>query len=312
MSKKKIPPTEQEIREFMKTIPDHLKNLEYEDLKQLFGHYFKKFTYQNLDFSNTPNSFKQNRINGQNVVFRARPNDNSKNKIFKNVSEISFIPDSDIYNIKEFGRVNKPFEPMFYGSFDYRTACVETISKGEEYYIEPNTMITVGIWTFETPLNLVNIPHSEKYFNKFYENENYEYKEKQLKFIREKNDKIKNDIKNNFEFDKLMFFADEFAKFDTRENKEYMICNIFADRVFRKDCNCKKEKEVDGIIYPSTIFSYQENNIVLKPEVVTNKLKFYRAFQIRFENLVETENRSCFVKVGKEVEADENGNLLWN
>lgn len=37
-------------------------------------------------------------------------------------------------------------------------------------------MLTVGVWKFDTPLKLVEIPHSEKYFKSFYEKVDFESK----------------------------------------------------------------------------------------------------------------------------------------
>ena len=71
------------------------------------------------------------------------------------------------------------------------------------------------------------------------------------------------------------------------------------------------EEEVDGIIYPSIALSYQHKNIVLKPEVVKNKMKFINAMQVWLVSFADRGGGAQFIPIKQRINADKDGKLLW-
>lgn len=108
-----------------------------------------------------------------------------------------------------------------------------------------------------------------------------------------------------------MFFADEFAKWDIKHDYQYMLSNYFADRAFNRIPGLPIEDEIDGIMYPSIAVSYQETNIVLKPKVVEEKLKFISAMQIWLVSFLKNNAGAQFNPIEQNVKADENGVFNW-
>ena len=300
-----------QIRDFMDRIPNHLHRLDYNAIKITCNEYFQSLPFSIVDFTNDKFFFKQIDKGGANVIYRARHITNKFNRPHETISDISYIPDDKLDKINEFGRANKPKEAMFYGSLDYSTACTEAVCKGNVFENNNSIMLNVGVWKFETPLKLVQVPHSEKYFRKFYEEVNFKSEKIQLEHIKESNEELRKQIGNDFDFEKLMFFADYFAKWDIKQDYEYKLTNYFVDRVLNRIPQFPIDEEIDGIIYPSIALSYQEKNIVLKPDVVENKLKFIEAMQVWFISYMETKGGAKFIPIEQRVKADEKGNLLW-
>jgi len=285
--------------------------MDYNALKITCNEYFQSLPFPIVDFTNEKFFFRQREFSGLNVIYRARHITNENNRPHESLSDISFIPEDKLDKIKEFGRVNKPHEAMFYGSLNIPTACTEAVSKGNVFEFKSSTMLSVGVWQFEKPLKLVQIPHSEKYFKEFYKMVNFESEKIQIDHIQENNENLRKKVGNDFDFEKLMFFADQFAKWGIKHDYEYMLSNYFADRVLGRLPEFPIDEEIDGIIYPSVAFSYQETNIVLKPEVVMNKLNFISAMQIWFVSFMKTNGGAQFVPIEHGVKSDSNGKLLW-
>lgn len=193
-----------QIREFMKRIPSHLYRMNYNEVKITCNEYFQKLPFLIVDFTNEPFFFRQHNWGGINVIYRARQIKTSNNLPHENISDISFIPESKLDNITNFGRVNKPQESMFYGSLNIPTACTEAVTKGNVFENSNSVMMTVGIWKFDAPLKLIEIPHSPTYFKKLYHMLNFKSEKIQLEHIEESNKLLKKRINNDFEFEKLM------------------------------------------------------------------------------------------------------------
>jgi len=300
--------TQIQIQDFMERISNHYHRMDYNDLKITCNEYFQSLPFPIVDFNNKKFFFDQREFGGSNVIYRARHITNKNNTPHETLSELSFIPKDKLDKIKEFGRVNKPHEAMFYGSLNHSTACAEAVTKGNKFQNTDSTMLTVGIWEFEKPLKLVQIPHSEKHFKKFYEEVGFKSEKIQLEHIKESNEELRKKIGNDFNFEKLMFFADHFAKWDIKHSYEYKLSNYFADRVLGRIPEFPIDEETDGIIYPSVALSYQEKNIVLKPNVVENKLKFIGAMQILF---VKTNEGAQFIPIQQKIKVDSEGKFLW-
>jgi RES domain. len=298
-------------RKFLSEIQSHIDQMNYDQIKTLCNATLPSIPVNVVEFKNENFSFRQMQLGGINGVYRAREINNYENTPFKTVSEISYIPEDKKDKLKYYGRANKPFEPMFYGAFDYTTACAESITNADEFLKKGSTMFTVGLWKFETPLILAELPHSEKNFKKFYETVNFKPERIQLEHIQKANLESKIHYRNGIEFEIAIFFADEFARFDSEKEHNYKLSNYYTDRIFNRINGFELPFDIDGIIYPSVTQSYQHKNIVLKPEVVDKKLKFINAMQVWLVSHKETSGGAQFIPIRQHIKADKDGNLLW-
>ena len=290
---------------------NELSGLDYGSLTEMCNERFPMLPFFEVDFKNDLFEWKQREYGGSNVIYRARHITNDDNRPHDNVSEISYIPKSKIDKIKSYGRGNKPQESMFYGALKLPTTCVEAITKGNVLNDAKSTMLTVSVWKVEKPLTLVKIPHSEKYFKSFYEKVNFKSSKIQLEHIQNTNKEIRKQIANDSAYQDLMFFADAFAKWDIKLDHDYMLSNYYVDRAFSRIPGMPMEEKIDGIIYPSVAFSYQETNILLNPDTVDNKLKFLSAAQIWLVSFLESNKGAQFIPIEQQVKAAEDGSINW-
>lgn len=283
----------------------------YDEVKHYCTKYLNSVPMSVVDFDNSKFYFGQQEGGGSNLLYRARIINDPKNVGHEKVQDISFMPDDKLHLVKDFGRANKPFEAMFYGSLDWMTACIETITKGIDFETNNSVMLTVGIWAFKSPLTFVQMPRSLKYFNKFYENVHYQPSKITGEIINQANKEIYKDLRHDTDVKILTFFADEFAKFNFDGDCDYKLSNYYADRVFNRLEGCYTDP-VDGIIYPSIPHSYEKLNIALKPEIIKNgKLVFVNAMQVWVTDPMGKHCQTQFTPIIQNVNADINGHLKW-
>lgn len=281
----------------------------YDEIERLCDIAFPNLPISIFAFENKPCAFNQSRFGGKNMIFRARVITDSNNKPFKNISEISYISENNLHLITDFGRANKSHQSMFYGAFDYQIGCAEVMPTAEEVFAKGSFFFVVGMWEVISPMKLVQMPHSERVFNEFYRTVNYESETININHIIEHNNDIKKQIKSEFDYENLVFFADQFARFD--EKNSYKLSNYYSGRVFNEYPAFPVPVDVDGIIYPSIVNSYQHENIVLKPNVVDNKLKFHSAMLVWYINANSNGERSKFLPIKENIFPDNDGNFDW-
>ncbi len=303
--------TPAEIRQFIKTIPDDVKNMTYNEVVALCNEYFPSLPMLLVDFTNEPFYFRQQQWGGLNVIHRGRKITNSQNRPHPNVSDISYIQPKELHKIDRFGRANKKGESMFYGSLNYATACIETLSKGADFRDSGSAMVTIGTWKFETPLTLAQMPHSEKVWKQFYEKVSFKSEKLTEEHIKKHNEEIRKRLRNDLDYEILELFGDAFAKFDIKDDTDYFLSNYYADRVFNRVKGLDPGEEFDGIMYPSVPNSYQEYNIVLTPGVVDTKLKFLNAMQVWVVHYLNKGGGGEFIPIEQRVKADDAGKLSW-
>ncbi|MCE3075826.1 hypothetical protein [Chryseobacterium gwangjuense] len=285
-------------------------NFDYDQILKLCNTAFPRIPISIYNFQNLPFELNQREAGGLNLIYRAREIKNTENKPFDKIDEISYIPESLKYLIADFGRANKPNESMFYGAFDYPIACTECIVNGREVLDKGSSLFTIGMWQITEPLTLAQIPHSENTFKDFYDTVGFKSETIQSEDIIKANEQIKKQINSEYDYNNLMFFADQFARFD--EGNSYKLSNYYSDRVFNKIENLKTQYEIEGIIYPSIVNSFQKENIVLKPSVVDKKLKFAGAMLVWFIPAPDGKSGAKFIPVKQHIKADENGILQWD
>jgi hypothetical protein len=300
-----------QVRQFIKSFPEQVKYLSYDQVVNLCNQFFPSLPMSVVDFTNEPFFFRQHEWGGMNVIHRGREITNPQNRAHPFLSDISYIQEKDLNKIKHFGRVNKKGQSMFYGSLNFATVCIETLSKGVDFRKNGSAMVTIGTWKFEQPLKLVQMPHSEKVWKQFYETVSFKSEKLTDEHIRQHNEELKKQINDSLDYEILEFFGDAFAKFDIKSDNDYYLSNYYADRVFNRIPGFNAGEEIDGIIYPSVPNSYQENNIVLKPSVVETKMKFLSAMQVWVVHFMDTGGGAQFIPIEQRVTADKTGKLSW-
>lgn len=301
--------------ELLKT-RDILDKVDYVGLTNILDSFLPRIPVNIWDFKNEKFELGQLDTGGTNVVYRGRINQvDGNNTRWGALSDISFVADEHKHKIKEFGRVNKPGENMFYCSTHLHTACLETFSKGLNYERlkkEGKLHLTVGAWKIEQPLVLNRMNYSERYFESFRtELKSLELKKQSIEKVRALNEHIKQQLNDEEGFRILDFFSDEFAKVDINTHTEYMLSNYYKDRVFDRNPKFKMQGTVDGIIYPSVPTAYEYDNLVFPPEVVKGKLKFLWAFDMWIPYDIKTGNMT-FYPIKQHVKANDNGQFVWN
>lgn len=295
---------------FLQEYPDNLAGFSYEQVVQTCNEYFPQIPVLITDFDNKRGFSNQFHLGGRNAIYRGRPIENEGNVPFDNVSDFSFIAAENLDKIKSYGRANKPNEAMFYGSLSIPTACMETLTHGENFRASGSAMLTMGTWLFEKSMTFVQMPYSAKQLALFYETVKYQSKRFTPEGIQNSNDRLRKLLRTDIEFEILSFFGDAFAKFDIKSEADYYLTNYYADRIFNRipgfDIN-----HVDGIMYPSVPHSYEDFNIVMPPETVTNGLSFFEAMQIWVVTHLDGSGKTEFVPIEQRVRANKDGKLNW-
>jgi len=306
--------------EYLKNLHNHLYKMDYKeiciDLDSLISDLpISTFTTEKIK------RFEETQPRDLSIIYRARENETfipercSGKLPLKTLDEISIISEENKGLVKTFGRCNKPKEPRFYSSNNMPTACIEAITSGFTKDVAESKYVTVGSWKIIEPLNLAHINYSEKSLAQFLEHDKERY-DKMIKHTRNLDEHNLNQIKEGrpdeveYQYELYKFFADEFAKVEITEDYDYKTLNYYCDHAFDRITFDDKKTNLDGILYPSVSFSYQEMNLVLHPRAM-RKIKFLSALNVwvvyhgaggSFE----------FIPLEQNVKADSEGNLQWN
>lgn len=207
------------------------------------------------------------RINIEAGAYVVRQRINDKDKVFSNVSDLSYPPVHCCYN---YGRANLPYHSMFYccsfsGDKDAPLPRYITLIETSAFIKDTKSVgvqrATCSRWDIIEDLELLALPFSD----------NYEKTIATIEQIKSEWKKLK--CKTNINKDALElveYMSDEIAK-ETVENLDYFkIANFIYYLLYIN----KSTFNSDGIIYPSVAAGGEGFNIVLKPETVDKKLKF--------------------------------------
>ncbi len=307
---------QQKLDEITRTVTTY----EYYDLVNEMNDLFPSIPVDITAIKNHPNVFRQNIHPEYNFLYRVRGNASNLREPWGNLNSISFIPPHKIDFIKEYGRVNKPKQSMFYCSTEWHVAVYEMLPRGIKH--DPDNdqefWFTMGTWKLEDDLVLATLPKSEKYLKELMDAlPELGIPDKDLEHARRFNVNLQKRLNNEEAFKCLMYFADHFAKTKTDNKKEYMLSNYFADRAFGRikgfnELESSKGSKVvlDGIIYPSVPSGYNYSNIVMEPEVVAKKLKFMWASRVRFRWM--RDGSWDLLDGNQNVQTDKIGNFSWD
>lgn len=179
-------------------------------------------------------------------VYRVRRN--VGDEVFKNISQISSISDSE--SIKKYGRCNTPKQSTFYCSENRATSNMEVINK-EILDNSDFIILTNGRWKINKRLKMAMLIHGEEV-------------RKANPFIKVRHDEFQAFLnerlpKHKYVINKLLtFFSDYFSRpFDDSMNDEYKLSAAFYNYVLNF---------VDGLIYPSVKIIYEGLNYAFPHE----------------------------------------------
>lgn len=249
----------------MRTIDQILKEFRELDLSKLpvdkINQLFNEFgIFGNITYTLHPGK----------KVYRARPN--NKNEIFKQVSDLSFLP-SD--KNKEYKRASTPTNTMFYGAIlaedikegeitDNRIAgCFECVDflRDLTKKIEREKKVTFGTWIVTKDIPLIAIVFDKDLVNKssyFTEmSEGFTRFISEYPDLKDKSEKIYN------------YLASEFSKKQINNDYDYLISSLFTKRAI--------DKGMKGVLYPSVRSDGAGYNVAILPDTVKTSMKMIAA-----------------------------------
>lgn len=200
-------------------------------------------------------------------IFRQRRNE--RNQEFKCINELSYPP---VTAVKNYGRINIPGKPMFYGcSFgNYQPTEIpikasvmevsELVKNSNLFGIERTTC---SVWKVVNQINLLAFPFSE----------NYKNPTNDIMRIQKEYKAFKNSIVSKENLSLMQYMSNEIAK-STDDNLGYVKIAHFVNFLLNKQT---PTESYDGILYPSVYAQGNGYNVALKPCVVDNNLQFVSA-----------------------------------
>jgi hypothetical protein len=192
---------------------------------------------------------------------------NGSIKLFNSQTELSYINNQKIIDkyLTEFGRANKPFQPMFYAALrsskiehNRLTAYLETsemIHNTESINLE-GELFTVSRWEVLNELEIAEIVFSDDALKM--------NPDTQLSFKNQFNN-LKNSEYREIALRQLQFFSNEYAR-KSKSHHDYKISVAYSDFLLN-------DYGLDAITFPSVKSDYQGQNIVFKPESVDKHLE---------------------------------------
>jgi len=181
---------------------------------------------------------------------------------FNSESEISYRTDSE--NIAKYGRANRPFQSMFYGSvptpdvkYPTKTLFSELLQRVELSIEEDiGKTMTVGRWRVIKEFEVADSCYSQNYVSVEDNKDRYEYWEEKL---------AGKEIGSEMNRSLLTFFSDMFSRTDIKSHHDYKVSSIYSDYAIRKG--------LKGVLYPSVKTDYHGKNIAITPQTVEEHLE---------------------------------------
>lgn len=301
----------EQVKKFIEQIPLSVRDMTYEELVQECNDHFPKIPLTPMTFENKKFEFKQHEFGGYNVVYRGRKITDPKKRGHKTVSDISYIGNNSLEKIESFGRSNRSQESMFYGSLRYSTACFETLSKGLDFKQSGSALITCGTWIVEESLKIIRLPYSKKHWSKLSDIVDPAVSKMSKDKVIKQWDHLEKIISNELDLKILELFADAFATIEVQTEQDYYLSNYYKDRIFNQIRGFHVVEDFDTIMFPSIPSSYEEMNLVIKPEAVDAKLKFLDAMMVWVTMNQEKIADLQFIPIKHRIKANKSGDLLW-
>jgi len=245
---------------------NYLTNKETDILISNLIHFSERIDYNSYSYiRNTLNQllipFPAISIKTGKLLFRSRRHLNQE-EFFINISDISHRV--DIYKITEFGRANEPCQSIFYCSDRNEIAMAETspiLRKNANIDLD---ILTTGIWEVKQEIrvaSLLNYPLFDV------QNATQQFLDTNAKKVIESfRDENTEQLLKLHEF-----ISSEFSKPSEEDPSKYLISCAFANYLYSNngyDTCLKKISELDGLLFPSTIYPHFGMNLALLPKVV--------------------------------------------
>ena len=231
---------------------NRLNEIEYEDIKTLI-----KESIRHIPIALA-------KLHKNAAIDRARINKNTP--FFNSQKDLSYITDEEVIEkyLKDFGRANKPHQPLFYGAItselikeNRMTAYLETSTmlRDTEAINLEGELFTLSRWRTNQELIVPEIVFSEEAISanpQIAESFKLHYSALMQEPMRE------------LALKQLQLFSQEFAR-KANTHHDYKIAVAYADLLMT-------EGNHPGIIYPSVQSGYQGYNIVLNSNIVDEHL----------------------------------------
>lgn len=234
-------------------------------------------------------------------IFRQRRNE--RNHEFKFINELSYPP---VKAVKNYGRVNIPGKPMFYGcsfgnlqptEIPIKASAMEVseLIKNDNLFGIERT--TCSVWKVVDSLNLLAFPFSGSYKNP---TDDIIRIQKEWKTF--ENTTICKD--NQF---LMEYMSNEIAK-NADDNLDYIKIAHFVYFLLNNNI---PTQSYDGILYPSVHAQGNGYNVALKPCAVDNKLQFVGAHCCYVVKQHENPKKIDVDFVSHTVGQNQNGQLIF-
>jgi hypothetical protein len=204
------------------------------------------------------------------IIERARLN---KGEIFKKESDISYLQDPDKIKavLNKYGRGNRPFNPVFYGSMESEEMGLPRATALHEvraFYLNPDKdydgeVFTIGRWRTKSQLLCPEIIFCdeaiaansyirEAFANQFAQISKHPEREYYLRLIK--------------------FYSEQFgANVPDSQNYNYKISAAISEMFSRK---------FPGIVFPSVASEFKGLNIMLRPDIVDQFLELVAVYTV--------------------------------
>jgi hypothetical protein len=230
-----------------------LDSIEYEDVKNLIKTSIRHIPVCLAKLHNNA-TIDRVRLNKDTVFFTSE-------------DQLSYIRDPSAIreHMTQFGRANKPHQPLFYGALESSkikenrlTAYVETSSiiMDTEAVLVEGELFTLSRWRTTEELLIPEVVFSDEAIK---ENPDTAASfQKHYSFLRE-------EPMREIALRQLQLFSEEFAR-KKNSHHDYKISVAYADILMNEGGH-------PGLLYPSVQSGYQGQNIVLRPDIVDKFLK---------------------------------------
>lgn len=232
-----------------------LESIEYEDIKSLIQESIRHVPVATA------------KLHKGAAIDRVRLN--KKSPFFTRQDDLTYVKDKRIIEkyLTEYGRANKPHEPVFYGALESSliahnrlTAITETsqLLKDTESVCLEGELLTLSRWITNEELIVAEIVFSDEALR--------HNPDTQVSF-KNQFEQIKNHPMREIGLRLLQLFSNEFAR-KVKSHHDYKISVAYSDLIMN-------HVGLAGITYPSVQSGYQGQNIVLRPDIVDKNLELY-------------------------------------
>lgn len=195
---------------------------------------------------------------------------NRNEDFFKTTDQLSYR--KDLLNIKKFGRANEPGQSIFYCSNNEILSFVETSHIARENKEKNFEYLTESLWISTEEITAVTLLTNENIRGQHSEIDNSSRSyERMFESQNDENSKIVKEL--------LEFLSKEFSQIANGNSNHYKITSAFANYIY------DTVEDVDGILYPSSLYPIEGFNFAFKPNVVETKMKFYAARRIKMTKI---------------------------